>query len=145
MINVENGEIVIENFPYLLNHKVERKSFQKTFPKEFVRNIEDMNNGYIWFNIWGSIIGKDNEILIALCFNPNDEIESIHIYPHVHRNTKLDWCDWSEENFLKEKVICDKWLRENFYLNECNNFSWGTIASFSDIRSGSNGIIIRYN
>lgn len=145
MINTENGEIVIENLTYSLNQNVKRKSFERMFPKEFIRNTDDMKNGYIWFNIWGSIIGKESEILLSLCFNPNDEIESIHIYPYVNRNTKLDWCDWSEENFIKEKVLCDKWLKENFYFNECNIFSWGTIASFSDRRSGSNGIVIKYN
>ncbi|MDF2883951.1 MAG: hypothetical protein K0R54_4516 [Clostridiaceae bacterium] len=145
MINTENGEIVIENLSYSLNQNVKRKSFERMFPEESIRNIDDIKNGYIWFNIWGGIIGKESEILLALCFNPNDEIESIHIYPYVNRNIELDWCDWSEENFNKEKIFCDKWLRENFNLNECTKFSWGTITLFSDRRSGSNGIAIKYN
>jgi len=104
-----------------------------------------MHNGYIWFNIWGSIIRKDNIILLSLCFNPSNEIKSISIYPHVSQNIKLDWSDWSEEKFANEKVVCDKWLINNFNLKENNEFSWGTISSYSDKRSGSNGVIMRYN
>lgn len=145
MINIENGEIIIENPTYCLNKNVKRTSFEKMFPKEYIRNTDDIKNGYIWFYIWGSIIGKESEMLLSLCFSPNDEIDSIHIYPHVNRNTKSDWKEWSEENFLKEKVVCNKWLSENFGLNECNKFSWGTFDSYCDRRSGSNGIIIRYS
>ncbi len=141
MINIENGEIFIENLTYSLNQGVKRKSFEKSYPREFIRDINNINNGYIWFYIWGSIIGKDNIILMSICFNPNDEIDCINIYPHVNQATKLDWADWSEENFLKEKVICDKWLSVNLHLNESNIFSWGSISLYSDNRSG---IIMKY-
>jgi hypothetical protein len=145
MIYIQNGEIVVENLSYPLNSNIQRKNFEETFPKEFIRNIDDMHNGYIRFNIWGGIISKDHMNLLSLCFKPNNEIESISIYPHVSQNIKLDWSDWSEEKFAKEKMICDKWLINNFNLKENNEFSWGTISSYSDTRSGSNGIIVRYN
>lgn len=145
MIYIQNGEIIVENLPYSLNSNIQRKNFEETFPKEFIRDIDDMNNGYIWFNIWGSIDMKGNIILLSLCFNPNNGIESISVYPHVSQNIKLDWADWSEEKFAKEKVLCDKWLIKNFNLKEHNEFNWGTIGSYSDRRSGSNSIIVRYN
>ncbi|MEL7571125.1 MAG: hypothetical protein AAGU14_11290 [Eubacteriaceae bacterium] len=70
MINIKTGEIIIENLSYILNNNTQRKKFEDSFPKEFLRYINDMGNGYIWFDIWGSIAGKYNIILLRLCFNP---------------------------------------------------------------------------
>ena len=144
MINIDNGDIVLENLQYILSHKTQIIDFENNYPKEFIRNISKLENGYTWFYIWGRIVKSDSVILISLCFDPKDEIQSVNIYPHVNFTTKLEWSDWTEKNLIMEKMICDKWLSENFNLDETNKYNWGSINSLSDVRSGNSFIMLKY-
>ncbi len=144
MLNIKSGELQLENISYSLSSNTQKDLFDETFPKELIRDINDVHTGYIWYNIWGSILSKEDMMLISLCFNPSKALERIVLYPHVFPGAALRDSDWSKARFLEIKTVCDNWLRNNFKLNAHNEFKWGTISSVSDERSWSSSILIKY-
>lgn len=53
-----------------------------------------------------------------------------------------DWTDWSEEKEINRKARHEEWLREIGV--PVGNYSWGSVASEYDQRSGGSDIIITY-
>lgn len=144
MIDLKNGTIVLENICYTINSKLIKHVFEETFPKQNIRDLQYMHNGYIWYNIYGDMY-KDKSILLSLCFSPNSFLEEIIICPYVTQGeNKASWSDWSEKQMKEEKALCDNWLKSNYNIDGHKNFEWGSIQSFCDIRSGSSGISVLF-
>ncbi|MFT4145426.1 MAG: hypothetical protein QM644_13310 [Mobilitalea sp.] len=146
MINIINGEVLLENIQYTLSFNTQIDLFSKTFSQELIRNIDDMKTGYRGYYIWGSIVDKEEVILLALCFNPSNHLGTITIYPFITPVTNFDDrdIDWSKDKLLCDKSFSDDWLKRYFNLETENPYKWGNISSVIDERSWSSSIVIRY-
>ena len=146
MINVDTGSVFIYENNIELSPALSRDNFIQLYPQNSVKQIRDMNNGYIWYDLKEKIYPNDNQIAISLCFAPNGYLQHIHIYPQYYgTEVNRSWSDWSPEDMERDKEYCNNWLTRYCGLkNSFNQYSWGELSSFSDPRSCTSGIIINY-
>ncbi len=87
---------------------------------------------------------EDNEdSLVMIAYFKGEKLESIHI-SLLNPEFGTNWSDWSEEKQLNLKQANDSWLMKND-LTPDKQYSWGSVNSAYDQKSGSSHIVIKYN
>lgn len=84
---------------------------------------------------------KEESLSVSIFFE-GEKLESIHL-AIVTSEFGLGWEDWSEEKELKRKLANERWLvSKNLIAGK--GYSWGTVSSDYDQKSGSSAIVVRY-
>lgn len=144
LIELKTGKIIFTELNTTVSPLLQYADFISHFPKDKIIQIRDMKNGYIWYDIREKLY--DNKIPVQLCFNPQKTLEFVELYPQsFDLNIIRHWENWTLEEVEKDKKYCDAWLMKFCGLqSEENLFSWGSISSYLDPRSGGRGICIHY-
>lgn len=146
MINLVTGGVIFCDRVIELLPLSSKQNFATTFPPNAIEKIRNMRNGYIWYELSAKIYPNDDIFPVWLCFNPQDQLEFVQLYPSCFRTgTNHTWDDWTEEKMVQDKKFCDDWLSKYTGLDsDETTFSWGSISSFCDKRGGGCGVAIRY-
>lgn len=144
MIEIQTGRIYFPELDITVSPLMQRADFNSSFPKDKIIQIRDMKNGYIWYDIREKVY--DNKILVQLCFNPQESLELVELYPQYLDLNAISNCEsCSPKEVQKNKKYCDKWLVKFCGLKrEENLFSWGSISACYDPRACSSSICIHY-
>lgn len=109
---------------------------------DILKKRRGLGNGYEWFDLWVNLF--DDTFLISACFNPNQQLEIIELYPYLTKDKlssegEVSWEQATKSGLMEDKKICNNWLRKHrFSLHILNH-----ATVFLDEKSFSAGIIIR--
>ena len=143
MIELRTGEISFPILNITMSPFSTRDHFLQQFPKEHYHQIQDSASGCTYYGAKEKIYGEDSEIPVWLCFNREDRLESVELYPQFGAEENLEGFPMDAED--SEQKYCSAWLQRYCGLTwENSGFSWGTIQNDYDVRSDSCGIVIRY-
>ena len=144
MIELNTGAISFPNLSLTLSPMSTRESFLSSFPQGRFHKLRDTASGCSWYGAKEKIYADDTEVPIWLCFNSDDRLSSVELYPQFA-------CEMSPEGFPldaeeTEQKYCAAWLQKYCSLTWSDTgFPWGTICNDYDARSDSCGIVIRYS
>lgn len=144
LIELQTGKIVFPELDITLQPFMHYSDFITVFPKDKIIHIRDMRTGYIWYDLREKVC--DNKIPVQLCFNPQEKLEFVQLYPQYYDPNNIpSWENWTPKAAQEDKKYCDEWLVRFCGLHsEENFFPWGSIASYYDPRSVGSGIYIHY-
>jgi hypothetical protein len=92
---------------------------------------------------WCSFRFEESEDLLVVIVQFKDEnLESINLSINDPKFGN-DWKDWSEQKELGRKQANNNWLASHGFFPG-KKYSWGSVWSDYDARSGSSMIVIRY-
>lgn len=146
MIDLQTGNFTFPELSISLTPLYFRNDFISIFPKDRIIKIRDMGNGYIWYDVREKVYDTDFKIPVWICFNPQDELEYIDLYPQAFdAKANRMWAAWTEDEMKRDKKYCNEWLIKYCRLKQDENqFTWGTITVYYDPRSASCGICMKY-
>ena len=143
MIELKTGSISFPDLSVTMSPFSSRETFLKEFPMGHYHQIQDAASGCAWYGAKEKIYPEDSEIPVWMCFNRDNQLESVEIYPQFGNLTALKGFPMDAED--SEQKYCAAWLQRYCGLTwENSGYSWGTIHNDYDVRSDSCGIVIRY-
>lgn len=137
MIDKLNGGINITENKFVINCKLTKSDFISSILFDEATSKEV--NSYTHYYLKPKNI-ENVKFQINLIFNPNGKI--LNVFLGIYE-TDNPWENWSGSHELKRKELHDKWLEENLG-NPPYDYSWGTVSSTYDPRSGSSTITFTY-
>ena len=143
MIELQTGAISFPSLSVTLCPLISRENFLTCFPQGRCHKLPGNASGCSWYGAKEKIYAEDTEVPIWLCFNREDRLETVELYPQFG-------CEENPEGFPMdaeetEQKYCAAWLQRFCSLPwENTGFPWGTIVNDYDARSDSCGIVIRY-
>ena len=144
MIELKTGAISFPALSVTLSPLTSRDSFLTIFPEGRYHKLRDTASGCSWYGAKEKIYAEDTAVPVWLCFNRDNQLSSIELYPQFgeEENTVGFPLDAEES----EQKYCSAWLQRYCNLTWNNTgFPWGTITNEYDARSDCCGIVIRYN
>ena len=143
MIELETGAISFPALSVTLLPLCSREKFIEGFPKDHYHKLRDTASGCSWYGAKEKIYSEDAKVPVWLCFNRENQLESIELYPQFGDEDNTEGFPMDAED--SEQKYCSAWLQRYCNLTwEENGFPWGTIRNDYDARSDSCGIVIRY-
>ncbi len=139
MIDVENGNITMDNNSFVIRKGLTKDEFKKSELFEEVLNeqVHTFTNYYLKPQLLG-----EESFSISLFFDSNEIINFLQI--SMIKDGIPSWDNWSEKQEQRRKAEHDQWLKMNIG-KPPYKYSWGEISSNYDPRSGSSMITIRYS
>lgn len=139
MINIQNGNIDIDNINFTIKQKLTKDEFISS--NLFADVLNNDEYGYTRYYIKPQIICGE-KFAISLIFNPDGFLYMANI--GIQSDDVISsWENWSESREMQKKEFHDKWLEKNIG-QPPYSYTWGLMASSYDPRSGSSSINITY-
>lgn len=105
--------------------------------------IQDHKTGCFFLGMREKIYEEDGEIPLWLCFDKEQRLTSVEIYPQFGFGMAAE--GFPSDAQESEQKYCAAWMQRFCGLTwKDTGFPWGTICSDYDSRSDSCGIVIRY-
>ena len=139
MIDIENGNITMDNNSFVIRKGLTKDEFKKSelFKEVLNEQVHTFANYYLKPQLLG-----EKSFSISLFFDSNGIINFVQI--SMIKDGISTWDNWSEKEEQKRKAEHDQWLKMNIGKTPYK-YSWGEISSNYDPRSGSSMITIRYS
>lgn len=133
--NPKTGELVLSSGA-ILSSRLTRSAFLSS--EEGARaNVVVKNEPWCSF----SFEEREDSWIVVVYFK-DEHMESVHLSINDSKYG-TGWENWSEEKELERKKAHDRWLRSNGLVPGMQ-YSWGSVWSDYDPKSGSSMIVIRY-
>lgn len=144
MINIENGSIKVNERNYIITRNMTKDDFFASPLYDDIVFKQEFQNGYSNYILKKQqYVGEKYLYGIGLYFNPSNKLYSIHLNI-VFEDDTGNWDNWSQDKELYRKKIHDNFLKK--YCGEAPyNYTWGSLSSEYDERSGGSCICIVYN
>lgn len=139
MIDINNGNIIINNGLYILKSGLQKNEFINS--GFYIENLIEDVSIYTRYFLKPQVIDGEY-FIVVIYFNKNDLLEFVDL-ALMHNGNVPSWDNWSETEERKRKDEHDKWLEKSIG-RPPYKYSWGEISSDYDPRSGSSTITIRY-
>lgn len=133
--NPKTGELILPS-SVILSSQLTRSMFLASV--EGKRSEE-----YIKNEPWCSFRFEDNvDSLGVTVFYKGESLESVQIY-FIDPKFGIGWNDWSTKKEIERNEANNLWLKKSG-LAPGKRYSWGSVSSGYDPKSGSSYIVIRY-
>jgi hypothetical protein len=141
MIDIDNGDIYINNGNFVIKKGLSKNNFiNSNLFNEVLHQDDDIYTRYF---IKPQLIGNDY-FFINLYFDSKNILQLVDISMLDDDGSWPIWENWSEEKELSRRERHNKWLEDNIGKNQYK-YSWGSISSTYDPRSGASSITINYS
>jgi hypothetical protein len=133
--NPKTGELILSS-GIILSSRLTRSTFLSSAVGARA-NVEVKNEPWCSFRFEES---EDSWIVVV--YFKEEQLEAVNLSIN-DPEYGTGWEDWSEERELDRKQAHDRWLRSNGFVPR-NKYSWGSVWSDYDPKSGASMIVIRY-